>query len=140
MARIGRGISVMNDEVARDDERLARMSAYINRAKDVLAARGVSKAVIDAAFPSPILPPDPDLPNYDPYEDAVYNESKLRDILLFRFRQMQLPDSDHFDEKDLTYMFELGKALAEEHMDQIREVLFAAGTIARERPAERSVG
>ncbi len=126
---IGRGISVMNDQVARSDERLARMSAYINRAKDELRARGVSEADLDAAFDGGPLPID----EKDPYVDDAYNASELREILFFPFEQRHLPDSDVFDEKDLTALFDMGKDLALAHMDQIEKTLFAAGVFLAPR-------
>jgi hypothetical protein len=44
-----------------------------------------------------------------------------------------LPDSDVFDKKDLTALFEMGKELALAHMDQIEKTLFAAGVFLAPR-------
>jgi predicted acylesterase/phospholipase RssA len=130
--RIDRGLSVMNDEVARDDERMARMTAFLNRGRDILLHRGVSQELLDRAFPpaGPLpeeenagSPGDP-----DPYDNHAYNTAVLRELLFFRLEQRSdMPDSNVFDEKNLTIMFRWGEELARKNADDIRNFLFEAG-------------
>lgn len=128
---IERGIVVMNDEVARDDERLARFSAHLNRAKDRLRLAGVAPEVIEAAFSSELLIDDVDqAPGcQDPMEDSLYNCSRLRELLLFRFERERLESSDKFDPVELRRMFDMGVAKAEQHLPRIVETLFVGGAL-----------
>jgi len=128
---IERGLMVMNDEVARDDERLARVCAYLRRAKDILAHEGVAPSVLEAAFPPGPLEEDidPAPGDQDPYDNAHYNHSELRDILLFRFGRQKLPPQDVFTPETLAPMFADGAKAAEENMSAIRELLFVGGSI-----------
>ncbi len=131
--RIDRGLSVMNDEVARDDERMARAIAYINRGRDRLRLAGVSEADIDQALPLGELlptdgdPTDPD--DHDPNDDLIYDEAKLREILFFRFKTQNLPSSMVFMPWTMAPLFSQGKQLALDHMDDIRAFLEADGML-----------
>jgi predicted acylesterase/phospholipase RssA len=131
--RIDRGLSVMNDEVARDDERMARAIAYINRARDRLKLAGVPAATIDQALPLGELLPtegDPTDPNdHDPNDDLIYDEAKLREILFFRFKTQDLPSSMVFMPWTMAPLFSQGKQLALDHMDDIRAFLEADGML-----------
>lgn len=135
--RIERGLSVMNDEVARDDERMARMVAYINRVRDALVDQGVSQEILEKAFGEGPLPPD-EKPlkkrEHDPYDDGAYNSSRLRQIDLFRFEQQKLPSQEAFDPVEMRKLFDQGKKLALEKMGQIESCLFAAGEFRRTAP------
>lgn len=128
---IERGIVVMNDEVARDDERLARFSAHVNRAKDRLRAAGIDPKVIEDAFSSELLVDDVDQSPgcQDPMEDTIYNCSRLREILLFRFEREDLVSSDRFDPVKLREMFDMGAKKAEDNMARIVETLFVGGSL-----------
>lgn len=128
---IERGLEVMNDEVARDDERLAFLTAYLNRAKDAVRDH-VSADVFAQAFPKVCLPDDVDVLRpgaQDPYENGVYNRSELRDILLFRFEKRDLPKTDEFSEKILGELFEHGVQSAHDHLSEIRDLLFVGGAL-----------
>ncbi|HTJ84687.1 MAG TPA: patatin-like phospholipase family protein [Polyangiaceae bacterium] len=132
--QIDRGLSVMNDEVARDDERMARTVAYINRARDRLRAHGVDEATIAKALPYGEMlptrgePADPD--HHDPNDDSIYDESKLREILFFRFKTQDLPSSMIFEPSAMLPLWKQGVALASEHMAEIRSFLEAGGMLA----------
>ncbi|NUP10430.1 MAG: hypothetical protein HOW73_30640 [Polyangiaceae bacterium] len=135
LARIARGLSVMNDEVARDDERMARLVAYINRAKDELLRRGVARADVDAAFGDGPLPHS-DKPlkgrEHDAYDDQAYNAARLRELVLFRFEQRHdLPSAEVFDPVEMSKLFDQGVKLAQVHMEWIERSLFAAGDFRR---------
>ncbi len=126
--RIDRGLSVMNDEVARDDERMARMAAFLNRGKDLLLREGVDRALVERAFPKEGPLPYVGAQKRDPYDNKAYNEAVLREILFFRMQQSDdIPDSNVFEPGPLTKMFEWGVELAEKEAVKIREFLFAAG-------------
>ena len=130
--RIDRGLSVMNDEVARDDERLARMTAFLNRGKDVLLYNDVTQELLDRAFPATGPLPEGENAgspgNKDPYDNRAYNHSVLRELLFFRLEQRDdMPDSNVFDEKNLTTMFRWGQELADKNAGAIRKFLFEAG-------------
>jgi len=129
--RIDRGLSVMNDEVARDDERMARMIAYLNRGKDILLHEGVTLELLAKAFPKCPLPDDEDPTqpgNQDPYGNHAYNHAQLREILFFRLQQRDdMPDSNVFDEKNLTTMFNWGREVAKTNAAEIERFLFEAG-------------
>lgn len=135
-ARIARGISVMNDEVARDDERMARLVAYINHARDTLEQRGVSAADIHAAFGDGPLPPSEKplkTSEHDPYDDGAYHVAQLRELVLFRFEQQCLPSQEAFVPEEMKKLFDKGRALAEVHMEWIEGMLFAAGELRKDR-------
>lgn len=130
---IDRGLTVMNDEVARDDERLARFSAHLNRAKDRLRQRGVAEEIIQAAFSGEILEDDVESPQgcRDPMEDGLYNCSELREILLFRFEQRDLAPTDVFVKEKLQEMFDMGVEKAKAALPRVVEALFVGGALTR---------
>ncbi|MFO0550085.1 MAG: patatin-like phospholipase family protein [Polyangiaceae bacterium] len=134
LARIKRGLAVMNDEVARDDERLANMSAYINRARDELLRSGVAAEVVDRALPAEVLPSDIDPAepgDQDPNEDGLYERSELREMLVCRFSSTKLPEQEKFIPAEMQRLFDWGTKLADQHFETIKGLLAPNGYFTR---------